>query len=502
MNVVGSAAISKSKLSSESISSKDAVNFYTETPQYELSLDDFEVYALKRLKVLRKLEQLKMMRVPPVQLRQKMDQVIKQEQLSDERIDQASHFILRLSYCQTEELRRWFLRYECDLFRHRLAALSAEQLAHSVRDYAQLQPISAQEKERLWPYLQAVHSLENSTTRTSSSSPVYYYAVPFDQALELVQQRQCFLRHGRAYVAADRVLSILVHKFRAQLSRQLAHMAQAGTLQDLETNEQVRIYPLLQHLNTCLVNDDNNNNNNNDHHTLGLTATTVQRHSRYMPLCMRQLQTGLHQDGKLKHFGRLQYGLFLKGAGLSMDQALMFFQRHFSAVTAETFGKQYAYGIRHLYGREGGKIDKKPYHCAQIILGQAPASSGEHHGCPYKHYDATHLSALLRQLSIGTAADRQQLVHLAKQQHQYQLACLKHFQVVHAAQQQNNLDNSSSSTDHNMVNMDNVGNHPNAWFRASVEYHEKYNNNKNATAQQQSSEDTTDMETGQALVSP
>lgn len=45
-----------------------------------------------------------------------------------------------------------------------------------------------------------------------------------------------------------------------------------------------------------------------------------------MPLCMKNLHTALNRERKLRHWGRLQYGLFLKGAGLGVDDAMAFWQ--------------------------------------------------------------------------------------------------------------------------------------------------------------------------------
>jgi DNA primase large subunit len=400
-----------------------------------------------------------MMRVSPDQTRVKIDQLLKEE-LSDPSVDEASHFILRLSYCQTEELRRWFLQQECQLFRHRLSNLSEKQLARSVDSFAQLKPITKEEKDRLQePLLQLMNPTEFASAK--------FYAVPFHQALDLVASRQCYLDKGYAYISQAKVLSILVSKFRMQLSRCLAVMGAAGSFKAVEDPENARIYPLLKNLNRCLVNTEPSGEEGALLGSNQLNASNVEKFIPNMPLCMREAQAGLQHDKKLRHWGRLQYGLFLKGAGLSMDDALMFFQRHFSTVTGEVFQKQYSYNIRHMYGKEGKRATYTPYNCSKVILGNAPAANGDHHGCPYKHYDADYLSGVLQKLNIGQPADRSAILSLQKS-HQYQLACQKHFEVMHPK---------AVSME---IPLDNVGNHPNAWFRASVAYGEKVADGKDS----------------------
>jgi DNA primase large subunit len=286
--------------------------------------------------------------------------------------------------------------------------------------------------------------------------------VPFHQALDLVAKRDVYLRHGYAYVAQSKVFSILVAKFRTRLSRGLAALASSSNgWNSSEHPEANRVAPLLTHFHTSAAAQDGavGADGLDVNGRIALTANTIPDLVSHMPLCMRQLHDGLKQDKHLKHWGRLQYGLFLKGAGLSMDEAMAFFQRHFGCVGPDDFAKKYAYNIRHMYGKEGKRADYTPYSCTKIILGNAPSSTGDHHGCPYKHYDDQHLSRLLQQLKIGnTEQDRMEILRL-KKNGQFQFACQMHFRVQHA-----HLNSSGGSA----VSLDNVGNHPNAWFRASV----------------------------------
>jgi DNA primase large subunit len=448
--------------------------------------------------VLRKIEEMKTRNLTPEMFRTQLDASIKanltvtttleySKQSSSgsysaeatKKLDVASHFILRAAYCRTEDLRRWFLTQECYLFRHRLESV-AQMTQGSVingggggkknnqndalRNFLannefDLECVSRAEKEKLRDKLLSVPSAGGSSINPVDFHNAEYYRVPFVQALELVAKRECYVLGGYAYVPLSRIVSIVAAKFRATLSKSLA--LAAGVFGQVAHDEQARIGPLLKSMNSQYTGPGAPNA------VLGvdgqevLTAATVDAlAAQSMPLCMKQLHRGLQRDHKLKHMARLQYGLFLKGAGMSLEEHTLFFHKEFTRImTSEQFNKEYSYSIRHMHGKEGKRGSYTPYNCMKIILGNPPNSGVEHHGCPYKHYDDANLSALLGQLKIGNASDREAIM-AHKREGNFQLACAKHFEVMHP-----------SATSLEGVNLDGVGNHPNAWFSASVSYH-------------------------------
>jgi len=115
-----------------------------------------------------------------------------------------------------------------------------------------------------------------------------------------------------------------------------------------------------------------------------------------MQLIHRALATNNH----LKHNGRLQYGLFLKGAGLSMEESIAFWKKYFcKKMPEDKFEKEYVYNIRHNYGKEGKRTDYTPWGCERIQA-LPPMTSGETHGCPFKTHSEDRLKTILFEMKI------------------------------------------------------------------------------------------------------
>lgn len=114
-------------------------------------------------------------------------------------------------------------------------------------------------------------------------------------------------------------------------------------------------------------------------------------------------------------------------------------------MTHDQFMKDYVYGFKHMYGKEGARKNYTPYSCMKIIMGPPPAS-GNVHGCPYKHASDLQLNALLASSKLKISPQEiKEIVNLAKQGH-YQLACQRHFDIAHIGHQNFNL-----KTVHNII---------------------------------------------------
>jgi DNA primase large subunit len=318
--------------------------------------------------------------------------------------------------------------------------------------FEELEPKAKQEPRwgRLLRFNLSESDFQNST----------FYKIPFAQASDLIKNREVVVQAGVAYVPGTKLVSIVTARYRANLSRSLAKAAASFAA----IAEDARIGPLLKNMNQQYTGKNFNKNLSGVEGEL--TAANVDDHAkRSMPLCMRQAHMGLKKDHKLKHDARRQYGLFLKGAGMSMEDSIQFFQREFTKIiSGDDFNKNYLYNIRHMYGKEGKRQDYTPFSSTTIIMGPRPVANdiGSHHGCPFAHSSDGALNALLGQLQIG-ADDRSAIMKHTKEKN-FGLACQAHFNATHP-------EHASVKDDAGKrIPMDNVGNHPNAWFMASTKY--------------------------------
>eukprot|EP01006_Ploeotia_vitrea_P062798 TRINITY_DN84431_c0_g1_i1.p1 TRINITY_DN84431_c0_g1~~TRINITY_DN84431_c0_g1_i1.p1 ORF type:complete len:535 (+),score=253.10 TRINITY_DN84431_c0_g1_i1:157-1605(+) len=447
---------------------------YDLPPVEEVTLTEFEEFALDRLAVLRDIELARAKGARGDALDAEIHRSVRKNGLNDARKDLISHFLLRLAYSKTEDLRRWFLSHECQLFKWRFTKATEE---HRQRFFAagglHYEPLRSRDMDATLraKLLQTQRSTHNSVKDEYVGA---HYRVPFEEALDLLSRRRVFLQRGFVYVPQEDLVMLVIAKYRAHLSHELVSTYRA--MQSM--NQDNRVRGLVSALSKRYVGPSFKPMANSGEVTRDQIPALAERS---FPLCMQHLQESLHRDSHLKYGGRMQYGLFLKGIGLSLQEALEFWRQEFARkIPGDKFNKQYAYNIRHNYGKEGKRVDYTPYSCSKII--NSSPGAGEHHGCPFRHFDAQHLRAKL--LSRRIPASRiEDLIRLVEGKH-YQLACQQYFIITHPGSKG-----------------DSVGNHPNKYFEESVNHHSrlnKDNNKKTVKADTTSSSTSVKAETSSA----
>jgi DNA primase large subunit len=249
-----------------------------------------------------------------------------------------------------------------------------------------------------------------------------FFRVDWERVPELVENRRVFLRAGKAYVPGREQLSMVVAEFTSRLDKALELTSRALPRLD----EDDRLTPILTHLSQNFTTPDANYSSSATALPgADISARNVDLLSASFPLCMQNLHRSLRRDAHLKHYGRLQYTLFLKGIGLNLEECLVFWRSSFSKITDDVFNKEYKYNVRHAYGDVGGDSNRRgngysPFSC-QKILTEHPPGPGEAHGCPYRHFSVENLTALLQAVGVkdqevlkGVKEDKEKMkFHLA-----------------------------------------------------------------------------------------
>ena len=128
----------------------------------------------------------------------------------------------------------------------------------------------------------------------------------------------------------------------------------------------------------------------------------------HFPLCMYDMFRTLKRERHLKHNGRLQLILFIKGLGFKVEEVIQFFKEIVSKGPAAKKIKEYEYMVKHSYGLVGSKTEYSGMGCPKIMSNSRP-SKGDVHGCPFNYYGEDSLFNLVVH-KLGNAKDAQEVV--------------------------------------------------------------------------------------------
>jgi DNA primase large subunit len=352
--------------------------------------------------------------------------VVDQKLKNQRRKDHYSHYILRLAFARTEDLRRRFARVETMLFRLRFEQDNTRERQAFI-DTLNLnwEVVSDEEKREL------AEPLMSSTPRLQRLDQENWFKVDWTRVPELVEHRTVLIRKGKAYVPMREQASMILTEYTSQLEKGLELTSRALPRLD----EDDRLSPILDHLSKNFATPDAGYTDS-DASVPGapITAANIDHLSQHFPMCMKHLHGTLRKNNHLKHFGRLQYTLFLKGIGLTLEDCLIFWRQAFKTKTDDEFNKEYRYNVRHSYGDVGGDANRRgrgyaPHSC-QKILTEHPPGTGEAHGCPYRDFSVDNLSAMLQATGVS---DREVLRGVKEDvgKKRYHIACNRVFDWTH-----------------------------------------------------------------------
>lgn len=140
--------------------------------------------------------------------------VVSQQLKNERQKDHYSHFILRLAFSATEDLRRRFVRAETMLFKFRFQKDDSKERRLFIESL-NLDWEAVSEEERL----DVSEQLTSATPGLRRSDEETWYKVDWERVPELIERRAVYIRRGKAYVPGRDQLSMIIAEFTARLEK-------------------------------------------------------------------------------------------------------------------------------------------------------------------------------------------------------------------------------------------------------------------------------------------
>ena len=368
--------------------------------------------------------------------------------------DISSYFILALIMCKNETDMKWFIRQETNLFKARIDSKKKYNM------YKILSKLGIKLEEYKNSNDVDINKIRFRAINSNKEKEKIYFC-KFEDALNLVPTHDYYLNKGNIYIPESDLQNLFKLVFEQKMEKTInkirvksKNIKEDRRIKEIflsfEREKQNMLKEEAEKLEREMPNDEKLRTMND----IDIVS------EKCFPLCMNLIERHINEYSHLTHFGRLQYTLFLKGAGLSVDEALKFFQKKYEKKTpADKFEKEYAYNIRHSYGLEGKRVSYTPYTCEKIINMNGPMGR-ECHGCPFKTYSAENLRKILNSCNLSQI-DIEEIIS-KKKNNEYQLACVKYFEGKFPKRTGEG---------------EGIGIHPNKYFSSAMKIIKNENNN-------------------------
>lgn len=338
--------------------------------------------------------------------------------------DNVGHFMLCVVIILAENtgVSQFFLRAETELFKRRINSLTAydircfaKKLLRSIKKY-ELKPTFIEPLQVLCQHLMLKDTAQHIVSQSHyNRCNIHNISLNFKYCLTLIGKRQVELQNGVAVLPCGLWIQYLIHLFSVNLKNRIVKT----NLVMLKSDP--RIMELLAKLRNDLPLSNTNTNI--------LLSREIDSTSEYFPPCMLNLHQSLRKSHRLSHAQRFHYSLFLKDIGLPVEQAIDFWRaeyrqqpnQHSCCHNWEKDEKKFLYGIRHMYGLEGGRKNYTSVSCQRIQNDNSYAEGG----CPFKSFDPQKMVKLLNSNCTDTIMPQ---INELKKRHQYTSACSLYLQ--------------------------------------------------------------------------
>ena len=378
------------------------MSYYLKPPRGDIPLEKLEELTMKRWRFLQLLD---LQDIDGFHQKLADHADLSESVMENSSKDRVSHFFLRLCISKSTDYstRSKFIDKEASLFSYRLEQMSKRDITQSIRDVIRhLDDLIREENcDEIFSVLaKSLESILEENMLDEKSE--FEFQVPFQVVPQLVSRRKVKLENGQATILCDNVKEYLSCVFSTLLRSSVKAMSGKSIAYGFEEDDD-RIKMLTELIQSQITFVHNSIPCDKSE----IRFEQVDTLSQHFPRCFAHVHQKLQSSHRLGHHARVAYTLFLKDIGLPLEEALKFWNFHYSqdanhhdkcSHSWQENGKKFEYSINHLYGNAGGRKSYSAHNCQSVA--KRCSSINDELNCPF--YDIEDLAQDHRKTCLQT----------------------------------------------------------------------------------------------------